>query len=325
MSTGEDRAERRGVARVGCHRTSAVFVVGCPRSGTTLLRLMLDRHPSIAIPDESHFIPRLWRQRRRYATPAELLAEVLRDPRFGRWDADAQAIRDAALARGPRSFGEVIEAVFAAYAESRGKHRWGDKSPPYLAHMPLLARLFADSQFIHLIRDGREVARSLAAHDWYPSTLLAAAAFWKREVAKARRAGRGLGTDRYLEVRYEELVARPRPVLEQLCAFLEEEYAEEMLEYMHCGIERVWTGPIGGPERVDHRHLTRPPTPALRDWREGLSVRRQRALDAAAQPLLRELGYSVQPRTARSILDVEIDQLRRLPSSLGRALRARPR
>lgn len=300
---------------------SPVFVLGCPRSGTTLLRLMLDQHPSLAIPDESHFILPLLRRKRAWQ-PQELFDEVLADPRFLRWGLDPERVRRRAAAESPQGFAAVIETVFAAYAESRQKPRWGDKSPPYLTHVATLHELFPAAQFVHLIRDGREVARSLASRDWYPSTLLAAATFWRREVGKARQAGRLLAPSQYLEVRYEALVASPEAELARVCDFLGEAFSSAMLDYA-AAAEQEWRrmAAEGAGRLTDHRHLNRSPTPGLRDWREGLSAGEQAALDAAAQPLLRELGYSQRRRSPGAILRVQLDQVRRLPGSIAHEVR----
>lgn len=298
------------------------FVVGCPRSGTTLLRLMLDSHPHLAIPDESHFIVdlhgRLFSPRR---SPALTLERVLEHPRFSRWGLDPEVVRGLAAEARPSSFSEVMRVVFAAYAGTNGKRRWGDKSPPYLADIPLLAELFPGAQIIHIIRDGREVAASLAAHSWGPSTPIAAASFWKGRVRRGRQAGARLPSGRYLEVRLEKLIDHPEQVLRRVCDFLQEPFVPEMLAYHHTATRRVWSGEPRDVEHVDHRYLSSPPTPSLRDWRAGLSVAQQRAVEAATQPLLSELGYAAGRRDAGAILRVEVDRLRRLPRSIAREAR----
>ena len=279
-----------------------VFVVGCPRSGTTLLRLMLDSHPSLAIPDESHFIVDLYgRWLGVRSSPALALERVLAHPRFLRWGLDPAVVRRLAAATRPSSYNDVMVTVFAAYASAHGKPRWGDKTPPYVARIALLAELFAGAQFIHIIRDGREVAASLAAHHWGPSTPMAAASFWKAQVRKGRQAGRQLPPGCYLEVRLEELIKEPELVLRTVCDFLHEPFAPAMLEYSRTARQRVWSGAGSDPERSDHRHLVLPPTPGLRAWRAGLSAPDQRAVEAAAQPLLGALGYAANgPKHERS-------------------------
>ena len=133
---------------------------------------------------------------------------------------------------GGMTTGEAIAAVFAAYAAQRGKPRWGDKTPLYMQHLDLLDRLFPDARFVHPIRDGRDAALSFLAvppglmtEGWgHPRDAAGFACQWAIEVRAARRLGARVGADRYLEVRYEELVADPDTVLRAVCAFAELEF-----------------------------------------------------------------------------------------------------
>jgi hypothetical protein len=292
-----------------------VFVVGCDRSGTTLLRLMLDTHRSLALPDESHFIIELRRGAWRRRSPATTLEKVLAHDRFKRWGLDPAHVRRLAEIAPPRSFDQVMRVVFAAYAAAHGKPRWGDKSPPYVAHVPVLAELFPDAQFIHIIRDGREVAVSLAERRWGPTTPVAGASWWRARVQMARSAGARLGSRRYLEVRLEELIAAPADVLARVCDFLGEPYDRSMMDYHHTARTRVWSSPR---DPAAHRHVSSPPTLGLRDWRAGLTAGQQRAVEAAAQPLLAQLGYGGGPVSPASALRVHADRIRRLPLILAR-------
>jgi Sulfotransferase family len=143
-----------------------VFVVGCPRSGTTLLRLMLDAHPDLSIPPESHFIPLVWRVRDRYETSGgfdgeKMARDVFRGIRFRDWSLPESEVLDELGRVAPSDLAGSIACFFCAYAGRNGKERWGDKTPGYSMELPLLASLFPDARFVHLIRDGRDVALSL--------------------------------------------------------------------------------------------------------------------------------------------------------------------
>lgn len=307
------------------HSSDPLFVVGCERSGTTLLRLMLDSHPSLAIPNESHFIVGLHRRSSWFAakrSPVQTLERVLEDESFARWGLDPALVRQLAAVTKPSSYAEVMRTVFATYAAIEGKPRWGDKSPTYLIHIPLLAELFPGAQFIHVIRDGREVATSLAAQAWGPPSAIAAAAVWKTRVREGRRAGSRLPSGRYLEVRLEQLVDQPEHVLRDICGFLHEPFAPEMLDYHLRRREQVRSVKRAYPI-TDHRHLSLPPTRGLRDWRAGLTVTDQLAVEAAAQPLLHELGYAARDTSLRAALRVLADRLRWLPANTLQAFSSR--
>jgi hypothetical protein len=200
---------------------------------------------------------------------------------------DPQIVRDHVAEVAPRSYPELVAATFAAYARWRNKERWGDKTPGYATYMPYLQRMFPNALFVHMIRDGREVAASLPEHKWGPRTAVGGAYWWRTKVRKARRDGARLKPGTYLEVRLDELIERPEVTVSLVCEFLAEPYEAEMLDY---------------PDRykgkeMDRgtRHLMKPPTAGLREWRRGLTKLDQRAVEAVCRPLLRELGYDAAP------------------------------
>ena len=265
-----------------------MFVVGVARSGTTLLRWMLEEHPRIAIPIESHWIVELARRRRRWSPKRqeEVLAEVLSNPKYRRWWMSEHEVRTAVRDQ-PSSYSGLVAAVFSVYAARRGKPRWGDKTPWYVRHLELLDELFPNAVFVHIIRDGRDVAASLAEMGERRS-IAGAANYWRVAVNDARSAGLRIGPGRYCEIRLEDLIARPDATLRRVCTALGETYTPQMLSYTRraSALEEYDAG-----SRWWYRHLARPPTPGLRDWRSGLSASERRRAEAICAPLLEELGY----------------------------------
>src|SRR5688500_1921999 len=180
------------------------FIVGSARSGTTLLRLMLNAHRDVAVPPESRFITEI--QHRDGSIRADdLLSALGSHKRFQTWDLPLEAVRDE-IDRDPVPFADGIAATYRVYARVHGKTRWGDKTPRYVEHIPFIAELFPQARFIHLIRDGRNVALSYANVPFGPKNVAKAAALWGSRVAKCCHDGRALGGGRYLEIRYEDLV-----------------------------------------------------------------------------------------------------------------------
>lgn len=213
-----------------------VFVVGCPRSGTTLLSLMIHAHPRLAIPPETRFLTKAWRQRARYGdlqTKAQrrALARVCTRPRSRIADLglDPKATRRAILAA-PPTLGTAFGVVFQEFARLHGKARWGDKRPLYHQETDVLLRLFPDAQIVHIIRDGRANVASLKRMPWWPYDSVGTMAAWSLAEYCARRDLRRLPSDTVHLVRYESLVADPTTVLGELCDFLEEDFDEAMLE-----------------------------------------------------------------------------------------------
>jgi hypothetical protein len=281
------------------------FVVGLGRSGTTILRLMLDAHPEVAVPPETGFIPRVAglegaRLRNRF------FRVMTRQPAWPDYGIPAEHFREALRKIG--GFFTVADGVrcfYETYAARRGKVRYGDKTPPYRAHMPLIDSLLPEARFVHLIRDGRDVALSRRGL-WFESgeSVSDVARAWRNEVGSARTQGRAVR--HYLEVRYEDLVAKPAAELGRICEFVELPYDPAMLRYHKNAASRL--GEIGGrvarggtvrstrEQRLAAlESTTRPPDASLAGrWKRDMPEEDRREFERVAGDLLRELGYEVE-------------------------------
>ena len=274
-----------------------LFVLGVRRSGTTLLRVMLDRHSELAVPDESYFIPQLADRHRGRIDVDPFVDDLSRLKTLKEWGVSQEDVR--ARLRPSMPVGEAIAAVYEAYAAGQGKPRWGDKTPMYMQHLGLLERLFPTALYAHLIRDGRDAALSFLAmpegivtKTWvHPRSAADFACQWRTEVAAARRLGARVGSARYVEVLYEQLVAEPERELRRICDFAGLEFEPQMLEY---------AGRVDVSAKPHQQSLTRPPTPGLRDWRSQMTAADVAAFEAVAGDLLRELGYGAARGTRLS-------------------------
>ena len=265
-----------------------LLVLGVRRSGTTLLRVMLDRHSELAVPDESYFIPQLADRHRGSIDVDEFTDDLRRLSTLREWDVPVDEVR-ARLRRG-MLVGDAIAAVYEVYAARHGKPRWGDKTPMYMQRLRMLERLFPDALYVHLVRDGRDAALSFLAmpqgivtETWaHPRTAGEFAAQWRTEVEAAQRLGRRVGPRRYHELRYERLVADPVHEVERICSFAGLAYEPAMLEY---------APEVDVSAKPHQQSLKRPPTPGLRDWRTQLSPDDAAQFEDVAGDLLRRLGY----------------------------------
>jgi hypothetical protein len=267
-----------------------LVLLGVSRSGTTLLRVILDRSPGLAIPDESFFVPLLSRRHRGRVDAAAFLDDVRRIPAVAGWglapDEVAPRLRDG------MPVGEAVAAIYEAYAEREGKPRWGDKTPMYMRHLRLLERLFPAAQYVHLVRDGRDAATSFLrmpegtyTRTWaHPETAAAFACLWRIEVEAASALGRRVGAKRYHETRYEDLVADPERVVRAICDFAGLPFTQAMLEY---------PGAVDVSGKPHQQRLLSPPTVGVRDWREEMSADDARSFEAIAGDLLADLGYEL--------------------------------
>ena len=282
----------------------APFVVGVPRSGTTLLRLQLDAHPDLAIPSETGF-GALLADLDGDPTPEELLARI---EGLSTW-ADLAVTRDELAAVfvsvNPWSTAEGLRAYYRWYAARNGKERWGDKTPVHVDHMPLLAATWPEAHFIHIIRDGRDVAASLRGLPFAPGdgSIEASAAAWRDGIARARRSGAAL--PHYLEVRYERLVTEPEATLREVCEFIELEFDPAMLNAHERAAARMREMAVvdaaaredgGLPDSL--AQVVRPPDPnRIGLWRDALGGAEVARFGSVAGGTLRALGY--EPAASR--------------------------
>jgi hypothetical protein len=266
------------------------FIVGCGRSGTTLLRSMLDSHPQMAVPPETYFITRLAARSSSYQPwddggRRRFISDLTEAGGFQRMELDAGDLTAHLESRRPGNYSAAIRATFEIYAALRSKTRYADKTPAYVLAIPLLASLFPEARFIHIIRDGRDVALSLVDAGW-ATDLETAVQYWKLHVTRGRKAGCRLG-GRYLEVRYEELIADPRSALENIGSFIDIPFHPSMLRYENSG--RDWAAQSSDPSH--HAHLQQRLTVGLRDWRTQMTERQAAVLNGLVGGTLDDFGY----------------------------------
>jgi len=203
------------------------FVVGCPRSGTTLLQVLLDAHPRIAIPTEGHLFSRFGRIFGRYGDLRQernlrlFVSDVLHDQRIGLWKLDV-SVPEFLRGLTTPSIRGVFERVYELYARREGKARWGDKSPVHALHIRDIKQVFPEAKFIHLVRDGRDVAESTRRMPVGPKSMIGIARRWRRYVLAFREAKAWLPSGDALEVQYEQLVRDPAQEMARILAFLGE-------------------------------------------------------------------------------------------------------
>jgi hypothetical protein len=272
-----------------------IFVVGCPRSGTTMLQLMLHAHRRIAIPPETRFLLTAYWERRRFGD----LGDPANRRRLARWIVDRPETRFADLGLdaeetvrritvGPGTLGSALGTIFRAYAERFGKPRWGDKRPAYLHNLDVILRLFPDAQIVNVVRDGRACVASLKEMSWHKEDVYGTVARWARSVDDARRASRGLGPDQWHELRYEDLVADPPAVLSAVCGFLGEDYDPAMArpsEVADVAVPKFKTW-----HQRTHEPVT---TQRVQSWQQRLTPAEIALCEAALGSRLQACGYEL--------------------------------
>lgn len=272
-----------------------LFIVGMPRSGTKLLRDLLNRHSQIAIPpNESHFIPYFVANAGAYGRLTDRAAfdqfydHISQGSFFVRLAARGQGIdRDrwfAEIADG--SPAEVVEGLFRSFARQSGKRLYGDKTPSYMVHIVFLADTFPVAKFIHIVRDPRDYCLSIRKA--WGKHMVRAAQRWNDDLALCRGDAATLAADRYLEVRYEDLLSDPERVLTRVCAFLEVAFERPMLS-----LERPAEN-LGDTKAAAHIVASN-----AGKWADALAERDILAIERVAGAQMACLGY--EPRFVRGV------------------------
>jgi len=222
------------------------FVVSAPRSGSTLLRLILDAHPRLAVPPPGWLFDLVYPYLYSYGDLAqqrnlEALAEdILATPTVGKWPVKP-SLQALAGASAEPSFAGLYAALHYAYTQSEGKQRWGEKTPRNAFWMDEIKKLFPDAQFIHIVRDGRDQAIDISDSILWPNSVYSGAHLWQRYVAAIRDSARRLPAHAFIEIRYEDLCASPEAAVRRLCEFLREDFDARMLEPHATPSARKWS------------------------------------------------------------------------------------
>lgn len=298
-----------------------VFVVGCPRSGTYLLSLILSSEFGLAMPVETHFIPLfapllpLFGSLERRANRQRLLDCIygflaLWTPRSER-DRDAATIRrysllatreaSSAIVDATRDYPGMVRALFTHQARCAGADGWGDKSA-FFRHLSLdrATAMLPDARIVHVVRDGRDVSLSWLGIWTGPVNLAQAAATW-REHVEAKCAWGARHPTRYLELRYEDLLAEPQASLRRLAEFLGRAPRHGTLAFHDSELAATLAG--GAP----HAKVSEPLDPLNRDkWRTRMSLADQQLFEWVAGETLARCGYARATPVARGVARIAL-------------------
>lgn len=281
-----------------------IFVVGVPRSGTTLLAAMLGGHPRLAASPETHFFSK--------QSQAEL-SRACHDPQ---WPALAvkgiaqlrlaqqpvialmglrEAELRAQLSREPPTVAGMLAGMMALYSRAHAKHRWVEKTPNHLLHLEQIRAAFPTAPVVRIVRDARDCAHSIRALPWASRSAIANAYLIHQWHARSQAFFR---TDaRAYTLRYEDLIAEPERELAAVCRFIGEDFAPQMLDtqaaYANVGsANEPWKKQVGGP--LDRNRAQR--------WKSTLTRDESRAIGIICNHYQADFAYDIEPiRTVVSI------------------------
>ncbi len=239
-----------------------IFNVGARRSGTYWLQRITCAHPAVAeVPSETYVFSH---------GIAPLMERFHHDPDYNE-TGQVFARRERVIA----AVRDLCDTVFGEFVQEGQTHA-AERTPWHVFHLPLIAEVYPDASFVHIIRDGRDAARSIVAQPWGPDSVKEAAEEWRSSVAAGRTAAAELG-DRLLEVRYEEVLADPSSAISRI--------------YDHHGLEGGLDEALeaAGAKANIGGHDKRV---GAGKWREGWGRRDLRDFERVAGDQLRELGYA---------------------------------
>jgi hypothetical protein len=289
------------------HSAAMPIIIGSPRSGTTLLRFMLDSHPDLAIPPETGFLVPCATLTEGSVSREDFLQIITGYPAEAPGWHDFQISHDTfqttLRAIEPFTVADGIRVFYQLYASRFGKSRWGDKTPLYCMHVRSIEALLPEAHFVHIIRDGRDVALSLRPMWFAPGRdIETLATHWRQCVTTGRQ--QGALCRHYMEVRYEELIEDSREVLAAICDFLHLDFDERMLRYHEFAPERLREHqgrfrPDGSvvlthEQRLGQQYRTTQPPDRSRVfvWRREMPREEQLRFEAIAGDVLGEFGFA---------------------------------
>ena len=218
-----------------------IFIVGANRSGTTLLRLILNAHSRIAIPDELIYFDSYlagvpieqWRSpglnAEAYAAFVDHFLTETCTPLDG---LDHTALRNRILSDGPHNFRHPYRLALEAWAQHHGKARWGEKTPGNLFFADVIHDMFPDARFIYMVRDPRAGVASMQKVSFFPQDVVFNALSRQKHATVGRALlHRHVPDDQRMTLRYEDLVREPEHAVRTVCAFLDEPFEPGMLQF----------------------------------------------------------------------------------------------
>lgn len=277
------------------------FIVGCSRSGTTLLQVLIDAHPNLAMPPESHIYDRfgpffhLYGDLSDPANRARFIRDLLHDHFIRQWDLSA-SVEDIERRLKRKDRVGVIDALFSMYAERSGATRWGDKTPERIRHLRQIKADFPNAKLIHLVRDGRDVAEAMRRMVFGPVSAIGLAEEWRREVSYWNEFCRDRGREDTLVLRYEDLVTSPQQTVFQVLKFLGEPEIDTVDSYTATPLTRTL-----GKQRAWHSSLAKGiDRSKIGIYRNAFTRREIEQIESIAGDTLAEYGYTPEHEAPRA-------------------------
>lgn len=273
--------------------TQPFFIVGMPRSGTSLLRLCLNAHPLLGAPDETHYFNRFWRRekndekltanRQRGLKLAEKFLAHTRVMMNDFDEEDLKAIHQKIIQSPQITHPVIFEAMMHYYIQKVGKQTWGEKTPAHLFFIDPIKKYYPQAKIIHIVRDPRDVSLSWINSSFNRGNTVYHALRWRISMATGKKLSEKYKND-YLEIKYEELLTQPEETLKKVCTFINVTYDPKMKD-SHQFNQRY-------DQHKNHHKLTQPiQTSNYNKWKKKMSPQDARVFDVIIGQTLVDKGY----------------------------------
>jgi len=278
------------------NNSNFLFIIGSGRNGSTLLSSILNNNPKIFIPPEQYIIPFFaakWQLDRfsshdRFYT--KLISSLLIKKKTVNWILTEEDYQKIAVSITHESYSKIIESIFRKYASKTGKESvevFGEKSPMSTHYLQLLSGEFSQSKYLFLIRDPRDVIYSFSKVPNHMANDIEFA-IWKWKDAVSQYKWILKRSEKVMLVKYEDLVANPKMVMENIHQFLGLTYYKEVLESQYDSKF------MGVSELVHHQNLAKPINKdSVGKWRDELIQEDLMIIQRKLSKIAREFGYDL--------------------------------
>lgn len=242
-------------------RPPPLFIVGCERSGTTMLQKLFSKHPEMWVPrEETFFFPRVYPDFKKLIESgrrADASALVSKVSLVRKWQVKVTE-SDLHSETAVEAYAEAIDTVMMRKAQAEGKRRWSEKTPSYVFSIDLLNQMFPDARFLFVVRDGRDVCLSLSQLAWGPNNAYGVALHWAKVYAEWKKISPELG-DRAMQIRYEDFLKDPDIWVQRIGGFIGQDDLCKCLEGFRVkkGNSQKWRNKFffSGREHDAFRHV----------------------------------------------------------------------
>jgi hypothetical protein len=268
--------------------SAPIFIVGAPRSGTSLIRNLLYSHPRLFFRSETQFIPDFYRV---YGNPRtrdearKLAKKIVRLEWIARWEEDINVGEMAEQ----ETFAGIVDNMFMQLARREGKSVWGDKTPHYVRNIDTLREIFPRARFIHIFRDGRDAGLSQLKANFGPRTLFYAASYWKKCVEAGLRSEDSIPASQLMSMRYEDLLPDTEKEMRRVCDFLELPFDPAVITPTVVGLR--YRRPLFRTVAKSYGTTAQIIPENTQKWKDEMSQTDQAVFESVAGELLDRLGY----------------------------------